>query len=108
MKKDKIHIGEIVERAFYQSGMSKAEFARAIGSHNQNLNREFGNSDWSVLKLIAAGVALNFDFSYLFAVGDNAMQKPRVVLQLEVDDDKVTEVLRLVSGSNRISEILDK
>ena len=55
MKKEELHIGKIVETAFNQSGITKTKFAEAIGVHLQNLNREFANADWSVMKLKKAG-----------------------------------------------------
>ena len=98
MKKEKIHIGKIVEAAFNQSKLNKAEFARTIGILPQNLNSRFESEDWSVIKLISAGKALEFDFSSLFSLNteNKVIQKPKVILQIEVEEDKINDVLRIV------------
>lgn len=97
MEKEKLHIGNLVEKAFNQSGKTKTEFARAIGIANQNINREFSKADWSVIKLIRAGQFLNYDFSGLFLIGDPIKAKPKVLLQIEIEDEKVNDVLKVVS-----------
>jgi hypothetical protein len=99
MKTEKIHIGKIVEGAFNQSNLNKAEFSRAIGILPQNLNTRFESEDWSVIKLISAGKALNFDFSSLLTLENGEqkiIQKPKVILQIEVEDDKINDILKIV------------
>lgn len=98
MESKKIHIGKMVEAAFNQSGMSKVNFARALGILPQNVNREFDNADWSVIKLIKAGRILNFDFSPLFKIDGEIpkTQKQRVLLQIEIEDDKIDYVLKAI------------
>ncbi|MFA6779488.1 MAG: hypothetical protein WCU80_06900 [Paludibacteraceae bacterium] len=103
METKDFHIGKIVETAFIQSGLTKTEFAKAIGIHNQNLNREFEKQDWSVLKLIDAGKALHFDFSYLFAEIKKKEQKTEVVLQIKIEDSKVNEVLKVIENKELYS-----
>ena len=93
---EKIHIGKMVEAAFNQSGMTKSDFSRKIGIYNQNLNRLFENEDWSVIKLIEAGRALNYDFSPLFKIGDSEKYTPKVMLQIEIEDEKINEVLKVI------------
>ena len=97
MNTKKIHIGSIVEHAFNQSGLSKSEFARAIGIKNQNLNRYFANSDWSVIKLIESGKVLNHSFAYLFELaGLSKIESPKIMLQIEVKEDNMKEVAKLI------------
>ncbi|MDR0874186.1 MAG: hypothetical protein LBN27_12100 [Prevotellaceae bacterium] len=105
MKEKKLHIGQIVKNAFEQSRMTKADFARAIGSYSQNLEREFGNEDWYVLKLIKAGKALNYDFSNLLALSAKDPQKTEVMLQIKVGDDKMNDVLKFIE-EKKLYEIL--
>ena len=100
MEEKKLHIGSLVERAFNQSGKTKTEFANAIGIANQNLNREFKKADWSVIKLIRASQFLHYDFSALFAVGEPVKAKPKVLLQIEIEDEKVNDVLKVVSDKD--------
>ena len=99
MEKENLHIGSLVEKAFNQSGKTKTEFAKAIGIANQNLNREFKKEDWSVIKLIRAGQFLNYDFSNLFVIGEPVKAKPKVLLQIEIEEGKVNDVLKVVSDN---------
>ena len=104
MNNKKIHIGEIVEKAFNQSGKSKKEFAVAIGIHNQNVNREFKNPDWSAIKLIDAGKFLEHDFGYLFSLGSTP---PKMILQIEVTKEKITNVLKAIENQE-LFEVFSK
>lgn len=96
MNEKKLHIGKLVESAFNQSTMSKSAFSKAIGIHNQNLNREFEKEDWSVLRLIEAGKVLHYDFSPLFKLDIVEKQKSKVLLQIEIEDEKVNDVLKVI------------
>ena len=99
MSSNKLHIGKLVESAFNQSDLSKAEFARKIGIVSQNLNREFENEDWRVSKLISAGKALDYDFSYLFQIEDSKqMEQPKISLQIEVKEDNMQAIARLITN----------
>lgn len=100
MTEKKLHIGNLVENVFNQSNKTKTEFANAIGIANQNLNREFKNEDWSVIKLIKAGQFLQYDFSFLFAIGEPVKAKPKVLLQIEIEEEKVNDVLKVVSNND--------
>lgn len=106
MSIDKIHIGEIVQKAFNQSNLTKKAFAEAIGVKSQNINREFSKADWSVIKLISAGRALHYDFSPLFDIeGAIKSQVPKVLLQIEVKEDNINEVLKII-GDRSLYNIL--
>ena len=98
MEKKNFHIGSLVENAFRQSGKTKTELANAIGIANQNLNREFKNEDWSVIKLIKAGEFLNYDFSPLFSIAEKT-NKPKVLLQIEIEEEKVNDVLKVINNN---------
>jgi len=107
MKIEKIHIGHIVENVFYQSNKSKAEFAKDLEIPNQNVNRYFQKSDWSVIKLIMAGKSLNHDFGYLlspFEKKENT-KKPKMVIQIEVDDSKIEQIIKVLD-SNEVYSII--
>jgi len=99
MGNEKLHIGSIVQRAFNQSSLTKSDFARKIGINSQNLNRHFENEDWSVIKLIKAGKALEHDFSYLFELdGFKRVEQPKIILQIEVKEDNMKEVAKLITN----------
>ena len=108
MKIEKIHIGQIVENIFYQSNKSKTEFAEDLGIPNQNVNRYFQKSDWSVIKLIMAGKSLNHDFGYLFSPCEKEYTpKPKMFIQIEVEDSKIEQFIKLLD-SNEIYSIIKK
>lgn len=94
-----INIGEIVQEAFKKGDLSKAEFARQIGIKSQNLKRQFESRDWEVIKLIKAGKALNHSFSYLFDLdGFKKNENPKIYLKIEVNEDNMNEVLKLIEN----------
>ena len=101
MRNNKLHIGKLVESAFNQSDLSKVEFARKIGIVSQNLNREFENEDWRVSKLISASKALDCDFSYLFKIEDSKqVEQPKILLQIEVKEDNMQAIARLITDKD--------
>jgi hypothetical protein len=101
MEERKLHIGQLVQNAFNQSTLTKVEFARKIGIEPQNVNRHFENEDWSVIKLINAGKALNYDFSYLFELeGLKKIEHPKIILQIEVKEDNMKEVAKLIMNKD--------
>ena len=105
---EKIHIGKIVENVFYQSNKSKTEFARDLGIYNQNVNKYFQKSDWSVIKLISAGKSLNHDFGYLLSPCKKEYDsKPKMFIQIEVEDSKIEQFIKLLD-SNEVYSIIKK
>lgn len=115
MESEFLHIGKLVEKAFNQSGKTKTEFAYAIGVANQNLNREFTKEDWGVIRLIKAGRFLGCDFLTLLAgskptekVEKPTVEKMRVLLQIEIEDDKVEDVLKVINNNSLYDVIRTK
>jgi hypothetical protein len=108
MEIEEIHIGKIVENIFYQSNKSKTEFAKDLEIPNQNLNRYFQKSDWSVIKLIMAGKSLNHDFGYLLSPEKKEYNKnPKMFIQIEVEDSKIEQFIKMLD-SNEIYSIIKK
>ena len=105
---EKIHIGQIVENVFYQSNKSKTEFAKDLGIPNQNVNRYFQKPDWSVIKLIMASRSLNHDFGYLLSPCEKEYNpKPKMFIQIEVEDAKIEQFMKLLD-SNEVHSIIKK
>jgi hypothetical protein len=103
---ERIHIGRIVEDVFYQSNKSKTEFAKDLGIPNQNVNRYFQKSDWSVIKLIMAGKSLNHDFGYLLSPSKKEYDpKPKMFIQIEVKDSKIEQFMKLLDSDELYSII---
>ena len=107
MKEEELHIGKIVETAFNQSGITKTKFAEAIGVHLQNLNREFANSDWSVIKLRRAGEVLNYDFSWILTDKDAGRPKAKIKLEIELEEDMLEVVLNQLENKT-IKNLIQK
>ena len=107
MEIEKIHIGRIVENLFYQSNKSKTEFAKDLEIPNQNLNRYFQKNDWSVIKLSMAGKSLNHDFGYLLSPHEKKENstKPKMFIQIEVDDSKIEQIAKILD-SNELYSII--
>ncbi|MDR1653003.1 MAG: hypothetical protein LBS01_05040 [Prevotellaceae bacterium] len=98
MKQEKKHIGKIIESAFNQSGMTRAEFARKVGIYNQNVQRLFDSEDCSVIRLINISQATQTDFSYLFEVKDTNIDVPKIFVQIEVNEKNKNEVAKLINN----------
>lgn len=107
MKKEELHIGKIVETAFNQSGITKTKFAEAIGVHLQNLNREFANADWSVIKLRRAGEVLNYDFSWILTDKGVGHPKAKIKLEIELEEDMLEVVLNQLENK-KIKNLIQK
>lgn len=94
MEAKKIHLGEMVKEACKQSNYTNVEIAKKMGLSKQTLNTRFKKDDWSVKELFTISQILNRDFVALFTQPkEPAAQKTKVVLQIEVEDDKTNEVL---------------
>lgn len=105
IKNEELHIGKIVEDALNQSGITKTKFAKAIGVHLQNLNREFANADWSVMKLKKAGKMLNHDFSWILANEESNLPKTKIKLEIELEEDMLNTILNKIENKKNKTTI---
>lgn len=111
MEVKKIHIGRIVEEACNKSNYTKVQIAKQMGLSKQRLNTRFKKDDWSVKELFTVSKILGQDFIALFTQPkEKAQQRTKVVLQIEVEDDKTNEVLDYIQdkGLNSILKNQDK
>lgn len=94
MKTTEIHLGKQIEEACNQSNYSKTEIGKRMGLSKQRLNNRFKKDDWSVKELFTISQILGHDFVAQFTQPkEPILQKTKVVLQIEVEDDKTNEVL---------------
>lgn len=94
MEVKKIHIGKQIEEACNQSNYSKVQIAEKMQISKQRLNNRFKKADWSVKELFTISQILGRDFVAQFTQPkDPQPQRTKVVLQIEVEDDKTNEVL---------------
>jgi len=104
-------IGKIIENVFNDSGLSVSELARKIQTTRQNMYGIFKRKSIDTELLTRLGIALNYDFFPHFikkSIGYKDENLPpyqkkerrnKVVLQIELDDEKQEEVLKLVLGN---------
>ncbi|MEW6468105.1 MAG: helix-turn-helix transcriptional regulator [Bacteroidota bacterium] len=113
-----VHIGKKIREVFDDSGMSISEFGRRIKTTRQNVYGIFKRSSIDTALLVRVGKALNHDFFTYYAETPSAAAEPRteyarrtrgrkIVLQIEIEDEKQNEILRLALGDNAY-EILRK
>jgi Cro/C1-type HTH DNA-binding domain len=57
-----LHLGQLVDQRLEESGMTKAEFGRRIGTSRQNVHSLIRKPTMTVEQLMAICVAMRFDF----------------------------------------------
>jgi Cro/C1-type HTH DNA-binding domain len=67
-----LHLGELVDRRLNESGMTKAEFGRRIGTSRQNINTLIRKPTLTTEQLMDICVVMKFD---LFAVLSEALHQ---------------------------------
>lgn len=107
MEKENINIGKFVEKTIKQRGLKPSEVANAAGITRQRLNGWLKKSDLYVKDLFTLSKAVGFDFVAMFNQPKEDLQKTRVVLQIEIEQEKSDEVLRYIKD-NELYNILKK
>lgn len=106
-----IHIGKKIKEIFEESGLSVSEVARRVKTSRQNIYTIFERRSTDTELLQRVGEALKYDFFQHYSnpsspkteedapdTSKKAENKRRVVLQIEVDEDKQNDILKLVLG----------
>jgi len=105
-----IYIGKIIKEVFEDSGLSVSELARRIQTTRQNVYGIFERRSIDTALLLRLGEALNYDFFEHFTGKSNNKaeenlipfqkkeKRRKVVLQIELDEEKQHEVLKLALG----------
>ena len=99
MNIEELHIGDWIRKVAVQQNVTVAELARKLGMSRQNLTSKLKNDSWDVKELFAVSQELNYFFSP-FVTADEKPQAKKFVLQLEVDENKIPEILRIIGNSN--------
>lgn len=111
-----IHIGKKIREIFEASGMTVTELARRIKTTRQNVYGIFERSSIDTALLERIGKALNYDFFQHYinkstrgdlAAAARREKKLKVILQIEIEDEKQVEVLKMALGDGT-SEALKK
>ncbi|MBO7125559.1 MAG: hypothetical protein J6V74_06940 [Bacteroidales bacterium] len=97
---EELHIGDWIRKVAVQQNVTVAELARKLGMSRQNLTSKLKNDSWEVKELFAVSQELNYNFFSPFVTADEKPQAKKFVLQLEVDENKIPEILRIIGNSN--------
>ena len=100
MNIEELHIGDWIRKIAIEQDVSVSELARRIGMSRQNLANKLKNDSWDVKELFAVSQELNYNFFSPFVAADEKPQAKKFVLQLEVDENKIPEILRIIGNSN--------
>ena len=102
MEVKKIHVGNLVREAVNQSGYSLSEVARKIGHSRQSLNNWLSKEDLLVKDLFTISQAINIDIVKKFCLpcDGEEQQETKVILHIEVERDKVNEVLKVIKDKH--------
>ncbi len=96
MEKEKIHIGNYVKSILNQNGYVLADVARNIGISRQKLNGWLNKPDLHVKDLFTISQATNYDFLKAFCLPEENEQKRKVILHVEIEDEKINDVLKVI------------
>ncbi len=100
MNIEELHIGDWIRKVAVQQNVTVAELARKLGLSRQNLTNKLKNDSWDVKELFAVSQELQYNFFSPFVTSPEKHQEKKFVLQLEVDEHKIPEILRLIGNQN--------
>lgn len=97
MEAKKIHIGQMIESVCKSKNVNQAELGKRIGTSRQNVRSIFKRDTIDVKLLFTISQQLQFDFFNEFRIFDvKEIQKPKVILQVEIEDNKINDVLKYI------------
>ena len=100
MNIEELHIGDWIRKIAIEQDVSVTEIARRNEKSRQKLAKKLKNDSWDVKELFAVSQELNYNFFSPFVTADEKPQAKKFVLQLEVDENKIPEILRIIGNSN--------
>lgn len=96
MELENVNVGKIVEEACKQSNYKLIDIAQRCGVTKQVLNGWFKKPDLKVKVLFTISKALGVDLVARFTQPKETEQPPKIVLQIEIEQDKSDEVLKYI------------
>lgn len=102
---EKIHVGKLVEDACKQSNYKLIEIAEKAGVSKQTLNGWFKKDDLKVKNLFTISKVLGTDLVAKFNQPKDTNQPTKIVLQIEIEQDKSDEVLKYIKDK-KLYELL--
>ena len=94
MKKEKTHIGSIIEQKFRESSMTVQEFSNKINRERTTVYGIFKRETIDIETLIRISHALNFDFiNEIYFNQKTVLQKPQTIfIAVEVDKNLLSKL----------------
>lgn len=108
MDAKKIHIGQWIENVLNEKNISQSELAKRINTTRQNMGRILKKDTLDVKQLFAICQALDYDFFSAFSkVETKEIKNTKVILQIEIEEEKINEVLKHIENK-KMYNILKK
>lgn len=106
MKNNQIHIGKLIAEVCKQKNYKFADVAKKMGISKQVFNAWLKKDDFEVKKLLTISEILDYDFLQHFSYTPATPPQPtKVVLQIEISNDKTNEVLQYIQD-NKLYNLL--
>ena len=96
MKTKEIHVGNLIKTAVKESGYSLSEVARKMDISRQKMNGWLKKSDIPVKDLFTISEAINYDLVKRFCLPEQSEQETKVILHIEVEKEKIKDVLKVI------------
>lgn len=96
MEKKKVHVGEMIQNAIKQRGLKPSEVAKLAGITKQRLNGWMKKDDIYVKDLFTLSKAIGVDLVARFTQPKEDTHQTKVILQIEIDQDKSDQVLQYI------------
>ena len=107
METKKIIVGNLVYNAIKESNYSFSEVAKRMDISRQTLNGWLKKSDWLVKDLFTVSEIIDEDLVKYFCLPKVEEQEKKVFIQVEIEKNKVDDVLKLIND-NQLYNILTK
>ena len=99
METKKIHIGNWIQQVLIEKNVKPSELARRIQTTRQNIGSILKKDSIDVKQLFTICNALNYDFFQAFILeSEKCEQKSKVILQIEIEENKINEVLKFIEN----------
>lgn len=107
-----IHIGQKIKEVFEDSGLSVSEIARRIKTTRQNVYGIFERKSIDTELLLQLGQCLKYDFFQHYVSKkplsvQQQSQNKKVILQIEINEEKQARLLKLALGEKAYKALND-
>lgn len=96
MEIENFHIGNYVARVCNERGYVHSDIAAKCGISRQTFHGWLKKPDWKVKDLFTVSVAMGYDLMAEFNLPSDEKKSTKVLLQIEVDESKAQEILKLI------------